>query len=78
MDNNKSLNPSEKYYFNTRGSEPDINCIERCMVRDNGIMIGSAACQKCEHHIENNISEWFAPTWIKCAKIQEAVHGYKI
>ena|SRR5690606_14076972 len=67
------LDVNERYYFKTRGQEPDVECTERCMFRDNGICIGSAACQKCEHHFENNVDEWGGISWIKCRKINEAV-----
>lgn len=62
----------EKYYFKTRGQEPDIECTERCMVKDNGICIGSAACQKCEHHIKNDLDKFDSISWIICEKIEEA------
>ena len=64
---------NERYYFKTRGQEPDVECTERCMFKDNGICIGSAACQECEHHFENNVDEWGCISWIKCRKINEAV-----
>ena len=67
------LDVNERYYFKTRGQEPDVECTQRCMFRDNGICIGSAACQKCEHHFENNVDEWGCISWIKCRKINEAV-----
>jgi hypothetical protein len=43
-------------------------------------MIGSGACQKCEHHNNNNIIEEFGEnynvnrgsiTWIECEKLNE-------
>lgn len=49
-----------------------MECIERCMFTDNGIHIGSAACQKCEHHLQNNQDEWGDISWIKCEKIEQA------
>lgn len=67
------LDVNERYYFKTRGQEPDVECTERCMFRDNGICIGSAACQECEHHFKNNVDEWGCISWIKCRKINEAV-----
>lgn len=67
------LDVNERYYFKTRGQEPDVECTERCMFRDNGICIGSAACQECEHHFENNVDEWGCISWIKCHKINDAV-----
>jgi hypothetical protein len=67
------LDMNERYYFKTRGQEPNVECTQRCMFRDNGICIGSAACQECEHHFENNIDEWGCISWIKCRKINEAV-----
>ncbi len=63
----------ERYYFKTRGREPDVECIERCMFKNTGIMIGSYTCQECEHHLENDYKdEWGDISWIKCAKIDEA------
>ena len=62
----------ERYYFKTRGQEPDVECTERCMFKDTGTMIGSANCQKCKHHLENNVDEWGDISWLKCAKIDEA------
>lgn len=62
----------ERYYFKTRGQEPDVECTERCMFKDTGTMIGSANCQKCEYHLENNEDEWGDISWLKCAKIDEA------
>lgn len=67
------VNMNERYYFKTRGQEPYVECIEICMFRNNGICIGSAACQKCEHHLENNLDKWDCISWIKCQKIKEAV-----
>lgn len=34
----------EKYYFKTKGEEPDVECTERCMFKNSGTMIGSAYC----------------------------------
>jgi hypothetical protein len=62
----------ERYYFKTRGQEPDVECTQRCMFKDTGTMIGSANCQKCEHHLENDEDEWGDISWLKCAKIDEA------
>lgn len=67
------LDVNERYYFKTRGQEPDVECTERCMFRNNGICIGSAVCQECEHHFENNVDEWGCISWIKCRKINDAV-----
>ena len=63
----------EKYYFKTRGQDPDVECTEMCMVRKNGTMIGSCSCQKCEFHKENNQDEDDNISWIKCSRIEEAM-----
>lgn len=63
-----------QYYFKTRGQEPDVECIERCRFKNNGTMIGSANCQECEHHIQNDADEWGSISWIKCDKINEAIN----
>lgn len=68
-----SRNVNEGYYFKTIGQEPNVDCTERCMVKDNGIMIGSATCQECEHHFQNNADECGSVSWIKCRMINEAV-----
>lgn len=62
----------ERYYFKTRGQEPDVDCVEKCMFKNTGTMIGSANCRVCEHHFENNENEWGDYTWLKCDKIDEA------
>lgn len=62
----------EQYYFKTRGQEPDVDCVERCMVKDNGVMIGSVTCQECKHHKGNNQDEFGDISWIKCEKIEDA------
>ena len=63
----------EKYYFKTRWQEPDIECTEICMFRNNGIRIGSAACQDCKHHIKNDFDKFYSISWIICEKIEEAI-----
>ena len=65
----------EKYYFKTKGREPDIDCTERCMVKDSGIMIGSVSCQECIFNKGNNASDdsWDGDTWIKCERLAEAI-----
>jgi len=68
----------EIYYFKTRGREPDVECTERCMFKNEGTMIGSVNCQKCEHHLENNMDELGDISWLKCAKINEATKSVDV
>jgi hypothetical protein len=68
----------ERYYFKTRGQEPDVECTERCMFKDTGTMIGSANCQKCEYHLENDEDEWGDISWLKCEKIDEATKSVSV
>jgi hypothetical protein len=63
----------ERYYFKTKGQEPDVWCTERCMVKNDGTMLGSVKCQQCEHNLDNDWDELENITWIKCAKIKEAI-----
>lgn len=55
----------EKYYFKQNG----LVCTERCMVKDDVIMIGSSKCRSCENLIDK--SKDF--DWIKCNKIDLAI-----
>ncbi len=65
----------EKYYFKTKGSCPDIYCIEPCHIKGNGVMIGSVTCQECEYHKSNDQNKHGDISWIKCSKIKEATIG---
>ena len=67
------LDINDRYYFKTRGQEPDIECTEKCMFRNSGINIGSVSCQECSYHLENDMDEWANVSWIRCSKINEAV-----
>lgn len=60
----------EKYYYPTRGQEPDIECIQHCYIKE--CRIGSVVCQECENCEETGGSDGFAPEWIKCRFIEEA------
>lgn len=65
----------EKYYFKTRGEEPDIICIEKCQSKfrpTDGTMIGSILCQECKNCKETDIDEFGNVTWIKCSDIENA------
>jgi len=65
----------ERYYFKTRGSEPDEECIERCQVLNNGVMIGSYSCTLCEFNkgSDLDINDPFSLTsWIICSKLSQA------
>jgi hypothetical protein len=60
----------ERYYFKTNGDEIDVDCTEPCHIKK-GTMIGSVACQQCEHCKENN-ADYYGCSWIVCEKITEA------
>ena len=69
------MEAKEKYYFGTSGVLHD-TCTEKCMVKNNGVMIGSAKCQECEFmekkgggYIPGDID------WIICSKIEEATNS---
>ena len=53
----------EKYYYtaNDWGT-----CKERCVVIDNGTMIGSVKCQDCKFNKGHNLKK----QWIKCKKYE--------
>jgi hypothetical protein len=58
----------EKYYFeNFMG-----RCFEKCMVKNDGVKIGSVKCQECEHC--NGISR--EEKWIKCDRLDEALKSF--
>lgn len=63
----------KKYWFKTTGWDHG-TCIERCMVKDNGIMIGSVACRTCKFCIEHEEPCEYTGNvnWIKCEKLKEA------
>ena len=63
----------EKYYFKTIGPLR-MTCIEECKVKNNGIMIGSFNCQKCENCIEHQKPCQYTANvdWIKCKVIDKA------
>jgi hypothetical protein len=63
----------EKYWFKTTGFNSD-TCTERCMVKDNGIMIGSVKCIECKFCKEHEEPCEFTGevNWIKCEKLNEA------
>jgi hypothetical protein len=61
----------EKYYFKTKGHDADEHCTERCMVHNDGIMIGSFSCQICEHNAGSGL-EPRNGAWIKCKLLTEA------
>jgi|GEM_PF-2915035 len=68
----------EKYYFKTRGQEPDAYCIEPCKSKykpSDGVMIGSAACQECKCCKETDIDEFGDVSWIKCSDLTSALVG---
>lgn len=64
---------SNRYFFKTSDTD-GYNCIERCLFKDNGTMIGSLNCQNCSNCLDHNHSEDnFSPVdWIVCSKIKMA------
>lgn len=61
-----------KYYFKTTGTEPDVESTERCMVKNDGVMIGSVICQQCVFCTDNDKDAYGEISWIVCSKIEEA------
>jgi hypothetical protein len=62
----------DRYYFNTKGQEPDVECTEKCPVLNNGVMIGSATCQECPNLIKSDADDWGC-SWIFCQKLNDVV-----
>ena len=66
----------QKYYFKTRGQEPDVECVTPCLSKNRpseGVRIGSATCQECKCCKETDIDEWGDLTWIKCSDLSNAL-----
>lgn len=70
------MTDNEPYYFPVSGVMGD-ECTQRCLVKDNGIMIGSAKCQECEHMLEMGkpYKDYLGPDWIVCERLNEAING---
>jgi hypothetical protein len=66
----------EPYYYPTEGVLGQ-DCTQKCMVKDNGVMIGSAQCQECVFCTDKaeQYDEYTGPEWIVCSRIDEAIHG---
>lgn len=62
------MKAGEKYYYsvNDQGT-----CFEKCNVKNDGTMIGSVMCKRCEHCMgyRNN------KDWIICKQIKEATNA---
>jgi len=71
--NSKNTEKMEEYWFKTTGFNND-TCTERCMVKDNGIMIGSVKCRECKFCKGHEKPCEFTGdvSWIKCEKLKEA------
>lgn len=58
----------KKLYYNTKGTEPDIECIDKCPFEDykpnNNTMIGSANCKDCKECYGWDDEE----KWVKCLR----------
>lgn len=63
----------DRYYFKTTGALRS-TCIENCMVKDDGTMIGSVKCQECEHCVDHQKPNKYTGgvDWIKCSKLEAA------
>ena len=67
----------EKLYFNTRGQDPDVTCIELCNYKDSPsklTMIGSASCQDCRACYGWDSEE----SWVKCLNYSLEKQGFYV
>jgi len=62
----------ERYYYNTSGFNND-TCVEECMIKNNGVMIGSVMCQNCFFCKDHSDEDDLFNNWIKCSRINEAI-----
>lgn len=62
----------EKYLFD---EDKHGNCLERCNVLDNGVMIGSVKCQECIHCVKHDKPCEFTGSvdWIVCSEIDKTI-----
>ena len=59
----------EKFYF-----EQDFGtCTQKCLVKNNGIMIGSVKCQNCQNCKDYDKDIHNDTAWIKCSKLELAL-----
>lgn len=67
------MDKNEPYYYPVTGWNGQ-DCTQRCMVKDNGVMIGSASCQDCEFMLDMGVpyNESCGPDWIICSRIEAA------
>ena len=63
---------TEKYYFKTKGQEPDEECTEKCPVLNTEVMIGSVACQECKNCISSD-ADYFGCSWVCCEKLNDVM-----
>lgn len=61
----------KEYWFGTTGWDNG-TCTERCMLKDNGVMIGSVKCRECENCIKHQEPCAGNVDWIVCSKLDEA------
>lgn len=61
----------DRYYFAVGGTLYK-DCIEPCLVQNNGVMIGSVKCQECEHCTDFDKESQFGVDWISCSRLIEA------
>lgn len=69
----KYLSKYDAYYFETKGQDPDVTCIEYCRAKNDGAMIGSAACQECEFCLERIYDKLGDIAAIKCSQLDNAL-----
>ena len=73
-----TITKMEKYIYKTDFDyDNDICCAERCLVKDDGTMIGSIACKRCEfckgYKSKTKVDK--DSNWIKCEKLTEAKYS---
>jgi len=54
-----------KFYYPKRGGA----CLSKCLATNDGVRIGSIACQKCKNCVDSNKDKGF----IVCSEIESAV-----
>ncbi len=65
------MNYQDRYYFMTVGQEHHVECIEKCPILNDKVMIGSVACQGCKNIIAIDTIDTYGPSWIYCQKLND-------
>ena len=55
----------KRYYFKENFGA----CLQLCVLKNNGTMIGSIRCQECKHCVSYDCKEG----WIKCENLKLAI-----